>query len=439
MTRNEVETALGMFAAIAPVEAPSVALGNGLSDGPFGQAAQNAGLMFEMTGDIRALDLAVKFADNLLAIRNNPINGTVLWDGARELMWPTGANNGYAYAGSENGDIAAHMVQPAVYILKTPCLWGLVPEPYDAPSAFFPNDTYLTRALAFVKAGDECVEYFLRHWFTPDWLAIQPNDPRYSVVNDTGNADGAPMPWNRRTLLLHPFFALAAAHQTLPAYDPVLVWQYDMIIRANIEDFYKDLRPTLSVNGKPTWTWNYVALKNNTEEAGMGIHGYYDIMMVFWGWQRNLKLFEVKDNITVGLVNTMQYTINLGKHGVSGPFSGLVNGLTPKTTHMGPSLWGGWSHYAYWLPEWGQTMFNASVTQGFNSRTWLSIPLLWTKNAIFLNSSSVWLGAFSSGDGYIGGTTQSSATLQQVLEVKMRIGTRSGEGLNSLTSDGEKT
>lgn len=73
--------------------------------------------------------------------------------------------------------------------------------------------------------------------------------------------------------LLHPFFALAAAHQTLPAYDPVLVWQYDMIIRANIEDFYKDLRPTLSVNGKPTWTWNYVALKNNTEEAGMGIHG----------------------------------------------------------------------------------------------------------------------------------------------------------------------
>lgn len=30
VTRNEVETALGMFAAIAPVEAPSVALGNGV-------------------------------------------------------------------------------------------------------------------------------------------------------------------------------------------------------------------------------------------------------------------------------------------------------------------------------------------------------------------------------------------------------------------------
>ena len=49
------------------------------------------------------------------------------------------------------------MVNAAVYILKSPCLWGLAPPPSSSPSAFGVSETYLTRALTFVKAADEYV------------------------------------------------------------------------------------------------------------------------------------------------------------------------------------------------------------------------------------------------------------------------------------------
>ena len=84
ITRVEIESALGMIAQTAPVH--SNGIGNTLSDGPFGQAAYGAGLVYEATGDIRALDLAMMFADNILTLRNDPYNGTVLWTGRRELV-----------------------------------------------------------------------------------------------------------------------------------------------------------------------------------------------------------------------------------------------------------------------------------------------------------------------------------------------------------------
>lgn len=61
VTRKEIETALGMLANIDPVLENGQ--GNILSDGAFGQAAYNAGLLFELSGDRRALDYAVRFAD----------------------------------------------------------------------------------------------------------------------------------------------------------------------------------------------------------------------------------------------------------------------------------------------------------------------------------------------------------------------------------------
>lgn len=61
VTRQEVETALGMLSAVPPVWVTGI--GNTLSDGPVGQGAYNAGLLFEMTGDIRALDMVVRFSD----------------------------------------------------------------------------------------------------------------------------------------------------------------------------------------------------------------------------------------------------------------------------------------------------------------------------------------------------------------------------------------
>ncbi|KAK4699031.1 hypothetical protein P7C70_g7235, partial [Phenoliferia sp. Uapishka_3] len=340
VTRQEIETALGMLANVEPVLENGI--GNVLSDGELGQAAYNAGLLFELSGDRRALDFAVKYADNMLALRNNPGNGTIMWNGIRELVWPTFPLPPYntsigQYAGSENGDIVGHMVNPALYILKSPCLWGLVPAPYEGPTAFAATDTYLTRALTFVRAGDETVDtYFIKWFLDENLLLIQPNDTRWLLVDDASNLPGAPMPWNRRHLLLHSFLRLAAAHETLPVYDPVRVWTYDNIVRRNIKDFIAHLTPTETDMGAPTFIWNYVKGKNNTEES-KGVHGYYDILGLWMAWQRSPYLNGVTTSIAMALANTMQFKINLG----NGTFSGLIDGTSTSSAPSVPGLWGG--------------------------------------------------------------------------------------------------
>ncbi|KAM0752266.1 hypothetical protein T439DRAFT_286905 [Meredithblackwellia eburnea MCA 4105] len=429
VTRQEIETALGMLASTDPVLSNLV--GNALADGYLGQAAFNSGLLFETTGDRRALDFAVRFADNILALRNNPKTGTVLWTGERELVWPTYRPNGWNqttgdYAGSENGEIVGHMVNAAVYILKTPCLWGLTPAPYDGPTAFSPSDTYLTRALAFVKAGDETVDtYFLKYFLDSNRLLIQPADGRWLQVKDASNLPGAKMPWNRRMMVLHALMRLAAAHETLPMYDPSRTWLYDDIVRKNIKDFTSSLRSVEKSNGAETFVWNYVSGKNSTEES-QGIHGYYDILGTWMAWQRNPWLNGVTDRIGEAFANTMQFTINLGNN----TFSGLVDGTTTNRSSCVPGLWGGWSFYSMWLPEWFDTLATANVQSGFNGRTWLAIPLLWTKNARFLNDASFWRGKYASGLGFIQGTSEPSLRAQQVLIEKIKMAKRSGGDLS---------
>ncbi|KAI5476244.1 hypothetical protein MNV49_007944 [Pseudohyphozyma bogoriensis] len=307
VTRSEIESALGMFAAIEPVT--SNGQGNVLSFGVLGQAAENVGLLFEATGDIRALDLALKYADNILTLRNDPTTGRVMWTGVRELVWPTSPT--IPYAGSENGDIVGHMVQAAVYILKAPCLWGMVPKAVDSswPTSFASNATYLTRALRLVEAGDETVEsYFLPYWFDSNLLAIQPNDSRYSVCQDT---------------LLHGFFALAAAHETVPALDTVRTWKYDRYITANLKDFVANLEDGQNTSsGATSFTWNYVKLKDDTEQS-RGVHGYYDVLGMWWAYQRSKSAYGVTDAIGLRLAHTMNEVINLGNSKFGGRnFSG---------------------------------------------------------------------------------------------------------------------
>lgn len=92
---------------------------------------------------------ALSLSLSILAIRNDPNTGVVMWTGNRDQVWPTKPlppNNTTVlpYAGCENGIIAANMyvskhracipklthcfyrVIPALYILKSPCLWNLV-------------------------------------------------------------------------------------------------------------------------------------------------------------------------------------------------------------------------------------------------------------------------------------------------------------------------
>ncbi|SCZ88693.1 BZ3500_MvSof-1268-A1-R1_Chr10-2g03048 [Microbotryum saponariae] len=130
VTRLEIESALGLLAKIPPVLANGI--GNVLANGYLGEASRAAGQMYQVTGDRRALDLALQMAENIHFLQNDPVNGTVMWTGLRDPVWPTGPptpNNKakLQYAGSENGYIVANMILPALYILKQPCLWDMTP------------------------------------------------------------------------------------------------------------------------------------------------------------------------------------------------------------------------------------------------------------------------------------------------------------------------
>lgn len=72
--------------------------------------------------------------------------------------------------------------------------------------------------------------------------------------------------------ILHGFLRLAAAHETMPAFDPVRVWKYDAIIQWNIKEFVASLNETQSDEGFPTYIWNYVDQESQVEES-MGVHG----------------------------------------------------------------------------------------------------------------------------------------------------------------------
>ncbi|GAA6020835.1 hypothetical protein JCM10207_001673 [Rhodosporidiobolus poonsookiae] len=407
VTREEVESALGMLNNVGPLW--SNYQENILADGKIGQAAYNARLLFEATGDIRALDVVVRIADNILALQNqNTENPVAIWTGDVDPVWPTQEpkEGGLVYAGSEQGLIAGNMVIAAVMILKIPCLWKMVPPAFDGPTVFNSSVTYYDRAMAYIAAGDDTYENYFDIWFLdPTLSVIQPYDQRWWLTGDT-RAPGTLMPWNRRMMVMYGYLALAAAHETPAAYNATRTAFCDAVVQKNVADFISDLNQTRSVaNGIATFNWDYGALETDGPEESKGIHGYYDIWGSFVSWQRNSALFGLSNYIGQTFVNTFESTISLG----NGSFSGLVTGASTTKAYTTDNLWAGWTFYALWDRQWYETVFQANMDTGCQGRSWLCVPLVWTKHALAADDLTFWSGTFSSGLGVVPGTEGTSS------------------------------
>ncbi|BGO99367.1 Proteophosphoglycan ppg4 [Rhodotorula toruloides ATCC 204091] len=409
VTRTEIETALGMLKQLEPLWANGQ--DNVLSTGYLGQAAHDAGLLYEVTGDIRALDVSIQVADNILALQNanTPGGGVTIWTGAKDSVWPPGNLNPpegqLVYAGCEQGLIVGNMVQAANYILKSPCLWHKVPPVFQGPTVFNESATYYDRALAYIKAADDTYESFFFRFLDSNLSIIQPNDPRWDLTGDSRKS-GTPMPWNRRMLVLHGYIQLAIAHETPAAFDAKKTALYDTIVKRNVMDFLMALNEQKSVvNGKMTFNWDYSAGEEGHTEESQGIHAYYDQLGSWSAWQRNSAVFGLSNYIGYTFANTFENTISFG----NGSFAGLVTGDSSKKAYTVNQLYAGWSFYALWLPDWFKTVAEANVASGFRGRTWLAIPLLWTKHALAVNDMTFWSGLFSSGFGVVVGTESTSS------------------------------
>ncbi|KAK4050185.1 hypothetical protein OIO90_005167 [Microbotryomycetes sp. JL221] len=401
VTRSEIETGLGLLMGTAAVT--QLFQDNILANGKFGMALQSAGLLYETTGDRRALEVALQLAENIYAIRNNPTTGQVLWNGVREPVWPT-KKDYPTYAGCENGLIVGNMVMPAVYILKSPCLWDLIPNRVGSvnyPRAFASNSTFKQRAIQLIQSGDEIFQnYFFKYFLDSKSNLIQPNDSRWNTVGDKGstNLPGLPMAWNRRFMLLEGAHKLAAAFETTPVLNLARRNQYDQLIRVNVYSFMGDVEVVTTPNGLPAYDWDYVLNRNYTEES-KGIHAAWDLEGMRQAWQRTSSLYPIADDVMVRFTNTLMYIV------FQRPklFSAFVDGTSTTADPAVKYLWGSYVYYGAWIHEWYVQVANANQAYGFGGKSWFSVPLIWTKNRL-ADASTSWKGDFAIGFGTIPGT-----------------------------------
>jgi hypothetical protein len=85
VTAGEIEA---FRAHLATVPLPVDNVGKAMVYGTAGSTVEALGVMFEVTGDRAILDRMLAFTDAMLAARNDPQTGRVVWTGQRELGWP---------------------------------------------------------------------------------------------------------------------------------------------------------------------------------------------------------------------------------------------------------------------------------------------------------------------------------------------------------------
>lgn len=156
VTAAEVKAFKGFMREV-PV--PKDNLRNTMVYGSGGMAVESLGRVFEMSGDRELLELMLRFTDAMLAGRNDPKNGLIVWTGNREPVWPNSLpKDGHrAYAGTETGDIIGHIAYAARLILQNPSLHNeRVPD--GDPHGF--GATYRERAQRYVRE----MERWITRW-----------------------------------------------------------------------------------------------------------------------------------------------------------------------------------------------------------------------------------------------------------------------------------
>jgi hypothetical protein len=154
----------------APVPANNIR--NAMVYGDGGMAVESLGRMVEISGDRELLDRMLAFADAMLAARNDPKTGAIVWTGERELVWPNRAPEGGKplYSAAENGDVAGHVAYAAKLVLENEKLWNVKIGDGD-PHRF--GATYRERAARYVREMDRTLDSFILKWL------VQPGTLRY--------------------------------------------------------------------------------------------------------------------------------------------------------------------------------------------------------------------------------------------------------------------
>jgi hypothetical protein len=340
---------------------------NGMVYGSAGQTTEGLGFLYEATHDREVLDLMVDFADHLLAGRNDPEKGRVLWTGKRELAWPNNSLNEHAptYAGTENGDVISRIAFTAKLILQQPSLANEKPAIGDP---FGYGATYMERARTYVRECDRTIDTFILPYFVSadDNRYYFPKSPLYATIDDrAGNALGKPVPWNQQFMLNGGFQRMAECHDLL--HDaPDRVKRYDAIVQASCDWFLSEL-VKYDVNGHECYKWTYPP-QDNLRHIEDVPHGGYDILICR---AFDSGRYRIAREALVRLANTAMYVIYKG----DGQFATRVDGANGTRSRLG----GTWLLLSEFVPELYEPIAKSNLKRAQRD-PFAAAMFLWCKN-----------------------------------------------------------
>jgi len=271
---------------------------NAFAYGSAGGAAEALGDMCEVTGDREILDQLIRVAEHMLAARNDPTTGRIVWTGKRELVWPNKPEGNVEdrYSGTENGDVIAHIALAAQTILQNKSLWN----------EKIGGETYRACAERLVRECDRTIEsYLLPYLVDPKTNRyLSPDSDAFGALGDRyQRARGKPIPWNQQFMLNGAFQRLAVCHELLGD-DPKRVAHYDAIVKASCDWFAENLEP-YTVDGHECMKWAY-AVEHPLRHIEDGGHGGYDLL-IYRAYRSGR--YGVSNQTMQRLANTVAYVM----------------------------------------------------------------------------------------------------------------------------------
>ena len=352
------------------VPVPTNNLRNAMVYGGGGVAVESLGLMVEITGDQELLDRMLTFTDAMLAARNDPKTGAIIWTGERELVWPNKEpeNSKPAYSATENGDVVGHIAYAAKLILQNEKLWSV--KVSDGDTHKF-GATYREHAVRYVREMDRTMDAFILKWFVrPDTLRYYfPNSPLYDTGTKPGSGD-RPVPWNQQMMLNNGFQRLAECHALLGD-DADRVKRYEAVVKASVDWFFSNMQ-RVTVKDHVCYKWAYVFEEplRHIEDAG---HGGEDIAGIYRAYRSG------RYGITAAMMEPFANTVLYVMRTPEGKFIPRVDGTLNTQGHGPGGLGGKWMGLSEFAPELFPILYETNRGR-IKSSPEITASLLWHRH-----------------------------------------------------------
>lgn len=363
------------------VPAPKDNLGNAMVYGVGGTSVESLGRLYEISVDRELLDRMLCFTDAMLAARNDPKTGLMIWTGHRDPVWPNSVpkEGKPAYAGTETGDVIGHIAYAARLILENDRI-SAEKVPDGNPFGF--GATYRERALRYVRDLDDTMDIFVLKWLVrPDSLRyFSPDAPAYEEASRPGSMN-RPVPWNQQMMLNNGFQRLAECHALLGD-DLERMKRYDAIVKTSVDWFF-EMAKRLTVNGRECYRWTYAA-EDPMRHFEDSAHGGYDVGGLYRAYVSGR--FGITAEQMQPFANTVLHIMARPGLERRGPtFTGRTDGENPGTRPPG-TLRGHWIDLCEFAPELFPILHEANRGR-IKSSVDTTANLLWARHRLALTEN----------------------------------------------------